>query len=219
MANQIPLRESPLSAGGYLLPVEQGEILTNGMLLEAGAIALAGDKRATSATKTQFGIWLGTPTAGFVGEGAPKPVTGAEFGQTQMNVKKVASIVLFTDEMIEDVQSGDLNVLVDSGVRNAINDIIDAHAIGIDSGVAITSAFDNTLAATTTVQELDQTKPDGLQLAVSGAMGKLEANGYASNLGVLTGTGWAQVIRDARATLGAVVTPIPFHVERSPRAA
>lgn len=201
MANQIPLRESPLAAGGYLLPVEQGDILTNGMLLEAGAIALAGDSRTTSATKTQFGIWLGAPTAGFVGEGAPKPVTGAEFGQTQMNVKKVASIVLFTDEMIEDVQSGDLNVLVDSGVRNAINDVIDAHAIGMDSGVAITTAFDNALKDTTLTQEYDQTKADGLQLAISGAMGKLEANGYAANLGVLTGTGWAQTIRDARSTV------------------
>src|SRR5262245_9997160 len=128
MANQIPLRESPLSAGGYLLPVEQGDILTNGVLLDAGAIALAGDKRATAATKTRSTTRLGPPTAGFVGEGAAKPVTGAEFGQTSMNVKKVASIVLFTDEMIEDVQAGDLNVLVDSGVRNAINDIIDAHA-------------------------------------------------------------------------------------------
>jgi len=201
MANQIPLRESPLAAGGYLLPVEQGEILTNGILLSAGAIALAGDKRATSATKTQFTIWLGTPTAGFVGEGAAKPVTGAEFGQTSMDVKKVASIVLFTDEMIEDVQSGDLNVLVDSGVRNAINDIIDAHAIGIDSGVAITSAFNSTLAATTQTVELDQSKPDGLQLAVSAAMGKLEANGYPSDLGALFGSGWAQAIRDARSTI------------------
>jgi hypothetical protein len=207
MANQIPLRESPLSAGGYLLPVEQGDILTNGMLQEAGAIALAGDKRATSATKTQFTIWLGTPTAGFVGEGAAKPVTGAEFGQTVMNVKKVASIVLFTDEMIEDVQAGDLNVLVDSGVRSAINDVIDAHAIGKDSGVDITTAFDTALRATTASVEYDQTKADGLQLAISKAMGILEANGYGDqgSMGVLTGFGFAQLIRDARSTVDPTV--------------
>src|SRR5215467_6657967 len=155
MANQIPLRESPLSAGGYLLPIEQGDMLTNGMLLEAGAIALAGDKRATSATKTQFTIWLGTPTAGFVGEGAPKPVTGGEFGQTAINVKKVASIVLFTDEMIEDVQAGDLNPLVDGGVRGAINDVIDANIVGKDSGVNITTAFDTMLRSTTQTVEYD----------------------------------------------------------------
>ena len=66
MANQIPLRESPLSAGGYLLPIEQGDILTNGLLQSSGALALAGDSRATTATKTQFTIWLGAPTASFV---------------------------------------------------------------------------------------------------------------------------------------------------------
>src|SRR5262252_5020975 len=108
MPNQIPLRESPPNAGGYLLPIEQGELLTQAILVESGAIALAGDSRATSAVKMQFPIWLGAPTAAAVGEGASKPVTGAEFGQAVMNVKKFASIVLFTDEMIEDVQAGDL---------------------------------------------------------------------------------------------------------------
>lgn len=203
MANQIPLRESPPNAGGYLLPPEQGDILTQAILVESGAIALAGDKRATSAIKTQFPIWLGQPTAAPVGEGATKPVTGAEFGQSVINVKKFASIVLFTDEMLEDVQSGDLNVLVDSGVRTAINDVIDAHAVGLTKGTALTSVFDSTLAATTSQVEYDQTKPDALQLAVSKAMGVLEANGYgdSSQMGALLGFGFAQVLRDARSTL------------------
>lgn len=203
MANQIPLRESPLNAGGYLLPFEQGDILTNGLLLEAGAFALAGDKRATSVTKTQFSIWLGAPTAAFVGEGAVKPATGAEFGQTTINVKKVASIVLFTDEMIEDVQSGDLNVLVDSGVRKGIADVIDAHAVGKAKGVDLTTNFDNALRGTTATVEYQQAKADGLQLAVSAAMGQLEANGYGdqSQMGILLGFGFQQLIRDARSTL------------------
>jgi len=203
MANQIPIAENPPAAGGYLLPPEQGDILTQGILVESGAIALAGDKRATSAVKTQFPIWLGQPTAAPVGEGAVKPVTGAAFGITYINVKKFASIVLFTDEMLEDVQGGDLNVLVDSGVRTAINDVIDAHAVGLSKGVAITSVFDSTLAATTSIVEYDQTKPDALQLAVSKAMGILEANGYggAGSMGALLGFGFAQVLRDARSTL------------------
>jgi HK97 family phage major capsid protein len=159
MANKIPIAEATLgAASSFLLPPEQGDILVNGMLQESGAIALAGDARATGSTKTQFGIWLGSPTAGPVGEGAPKPVTGAEFGATEMNVKKFASIVLFTDEMIEDVQGGDLNVLVDSGVRSAINDVTDAHAIGKDSGVNITGVFDSMLRQTTQTVEVDLTK-------------------------------------------------------------
>jgi hypothetical protein len=210
MPNQIPFAEAPPQAGGYLLPPEQGDILTQAILIESGVIALAGDKRATSAVKTQFPIWLGQPTAAAVGEGAVKPVTGASFGITYINVKKFASIVLFTDEMLEDVQSGDLNVLVDSGVRTAINDVIDANGVGLAKGVPITTVFDSALAATTSTVEYTQAKPDALQLAVSQAMGQLEANGYgdASQMGVLLGFGFAQVLRDARSTLD---TSLPIY--------
>jgi hypothetical protein len=203
MANQIPLAESPLNAGGYILPWEQGGILVNGILAEAGAIALAGDKRATATYKTQFGIWLGQPTAGPVGEGAVKPATGAEFGQSFMYVKKFASIVLFTDEMLDDVQNGDLNVLVDSNVRLALSQSIDANAIGKNVGVNITGVFDSMLRSTTATVEYDQTKPDGLQLAMSKAMGVLEGNGYGDpgQMGALLGFGFSQVLRDARSTL------------------
>ena len=203
MANQIPFAENPPIAGGYLLPPEQGDILTQAILIESGAIALAGDKRATGGVKTQFPIWLGQPTASAVGEGAEKPVTGASFGLTYINIKKFASIVLFTDEMLEDVQSGDLNVLVDSGVRTAINDVIDANGVGLQKGVPITSVFDSWLTQATQTVEYDQTKPDALQLAVSNAMGLLEANGYGdtSQMGVLLGYGFAQVLRNARSTL------------------
>jgi hypothetical protein len=201
--NYIPIGGDRAGAGGYLLPWDVGQILINGILQEAGAIALAGDARATSTRRTMFNIWLGEPTAGAVGEGGKKPVTGAAFDQTNMYVKKFASIVLFTDEMLEDVQAGDLNVLVDSGIRMAINDVIDAHAIGLDHGVPIATVFDSMLAATTQAVEFDQTKPDGLQLAISQAMGLLEANGYANpgQMGVLLGSGFAQVLRDARSTL------------------
>jgi hypothetical protein len=202
MANVIPLSGATLAGGGYLLPPEQGDIVTNGVLQYAGAIALAGDARATNSRKTQFPIWLGTPTAGPVGEGAPKPVTGAEFGQTELNVKKFASIVMFTEEMIEDVQAGDLSPLVDTGVRTAIQDSIDANAIGKDSGVNITGVFDSMLRQTTNTVEYDASKADGLELAVSAAMGKLEAAGYGNvgQMGALLGFGFNQRIRDARSS-------------------
>jgi hypothetical protein len=205
MPNQIPISGATPGAGGFILPTEQGDILTNGVLQAVGALQLCGDSRATSSRKTQFGIWLGAPTAGFVGEGAPKPVTGAEFGQTVMNVKKIATIVLFTDEMLEDVQAGDLNPLVDSGVRTAIADVIDANIIGKDNGVNITTNFDNALRATTAVVEYDQTKGDALARAVSAAMGILEGNGYGDtgSMGLLLGTGFGQILRDARSAVDA----------------
>lgn len=200
MPNQIPFSGATNAAGGYVLPKEQGEILTNGLLQRNGVISLAGDARTTSARKTEFPIWLGQPTAGFVGEGAPKPVTGGEFGQAVLNVKKVASIVLFTDEQIEDLQDGDVNVLIDGGVRDAIADVIDAHALGLDSGGPIATAFDNALASSTLAVEYSGGQADGLQAAVSAAMGKLEANGYDNpeNLAVCLHPAFRQVVRDAK---------------------
>ena len=201
MANNIPFSGATPEAGGYLLPEEQGGILTNGVLQENGVIRLAGDAKTTNKRKTTFNIWLGKPTAGPVGEGARKPVTGGEFGQTEMSVKKFASIVLFTDEQIEDVQDGDLNVLVDSGVREALAQSIDAHALGKDNGANITSVFTNSFRdSAASPIEVDFTKADGLQKAVSAAMGVLEGNGYGSpeNMGIALGFGFQQMLRDAQ---------------------
>lgn len=201
MPNHIPFSGASPEAGGILLPEEQGEILTNGVLQENGALRIAGDVRTTSRRKTTFPIWLGRPTAGPVGEGGRKPVTGGEFGSAEMHAKKFASIVLFTDEQIDDLQGGDLNVLVDSGVRQALAQSIDAHVVGKEHGTNITSVFDNALCDTNADPvEVDLSKPDGLQLAVSAAMGVLEENGYGNpaNMGVVLGFGFQRLLRDAK---------------------
>lgn len=210
MANNTPLSGLSDAAGGILLPPAQGQLLTNGILQESGAIALAGDKRTTSSRKEAFPIFNGLPTAEFVGEGGTKPVTGAEFSGGTLNIKKVASIITFTDEMLEDVQNGDFNVLVDSGIRAAITDVIDANAVGKDSGTNISTAFDTAYYDTTQTVEWDSTKQDGLNLAISAAMGSLEANGY-NDLGVLIPGDANRTLRDARAvngggTLGTVAS-------------
>jgi HK97 family phage major capsid protein len=203
MANNTPLSGLSDAAGGILLPTAQGELLTKGVLLESGALSFAGDARTTSSRREAFTIWNGTPTAEIVGEGGTKPVTGAEFGGGTLNIKKIASIVTFTDEQLEDVQNGDMNVLVDSGVREAIADVADANAVGKDSGTNISGAFDSELTATTQTVEWDSTKQDGLSLAISAALGTLEANGYGKDpgkLGILVHPSYARVIRDARIT-------------------
>lgn len=199
MANQIPFAEGSGASGGYLIPDKQAGVLTQGILQKAGALALAGDRRATDAKKEVFSIWLGQPTAGFVGEGAAKPVTGGELGQANLNIKKIASIVLFTDEQREDVKNGDLDVLVDSGVRSAIADVADAHAIGKDSGTDIAGSFDTMLRSTTATVELGTTA-DALRLAVSQGMAVLEGNGYgdSGSMGVLLAADVKAKIRDAR---------------------
>jgi hypothetical protein len=200
MANNIPLSGLSDAAGGIVLPEAQGALLTNGLLQEAGAFQIAGDSRTTSSRREAFAIWNGTPTAEIVGEGGTKPVTGAEFSGGTLNIKKIASIVTFTDEMLEDVQNGDLNVLVDSGVRAAIADVADANALGKDSGTNITGAFDSELTASSSSVEL-ATGQDALAVAVSAAMGTLEANGY-TDLGVVHSSDLARHIRDARVVPG-----------------
>jgi hypothetical protein len=194
--------------GGYLLPPEQGEILVNGVLVETGALQLAGDARATTSRKTNYPIWLGQPDADFVGEGSAKPVTGASFGQATIDIKKLASIIVFTDEMLEDLQNGDLNVLADAGVRQAIAKKVDQHIVGLgaSAGAAGASNFNTTLvgnypgAGVTIGADTVSNVDDRLQKAVSAAMGVLEGNGYGdpSNMGVLLGFGWQQTLRDSR---------------------
>jgi len=202
-ANQIPFSGAANVSGGYLLPPEQGEILVNGILVETGAIQLAGDARSTSARKTNFPIWLGRPTAGPVGEGGTKGVTGAAFGQATLEVVKFASIIVFTDEQLEDLQNGDLSVLADAGVRQALSVAIDAHAVDLSGGSNISggSVFNSpflpsagpgvTLAGTTGTE---------IQKGVSAALGILEENGYGNpaDIGVLLGFGFQQPLRDAR---------------------
>lgn len=191
MANQSPLSGLSDAAGGILLPTEQGEILTEGILQEAGALSLAGDKRTTRSRKEVFGIWQGQPTAAFVAEAGTKPVTGAEFGAGTLTIQKIAVICVFTDEMLDDVQNGDLNVLVDGGIRSAIAGTADYDAVN-------GSNFDSALVDSTSSVAMG-TAPDALGLAISAARGSLEANGYGNpaNQGVLLTTGFAQHIRDA----------------------
>lgn len=200
MANQIPLSGATDAAGGYVLPTTQGEILTNGLLQESGALAIAGDVRSTNSRKESYPVWLGAPTATFVGEAGRKPVTGAELSTTAVNIKKIATILPFTDEMREDVVNGDLDTLVDTGIRSAIADVIDANVVGKDSGTNLTTNFDSMLRSTSATVELG-TGGDAIRKAVSAGMGILEANGYRQNLGVLMAADAGQVIRDARAAV------------------
>lgn len=203
MANQIPLSGASSAAGGYVLPTELGGILVNGILRETGALQQCGDSRGTGKRATTFPIWLGKPTAGFVGEGARKPVTGAEFGTGTLNVKKVATIVPMTDEWQEDLEGDEVNALIDDGVRDAIAEVIDAHIIGKAAGVDLTTSFDSMLRSTTSSVELGVSAlGDRLRLAISAAMGILEANGYGNpaNMGIILAADIAQHIRDARET-------------------
>lgn len=209
MPNQIPLSGATNAAGGYLIPDRPAELLINGLLKEAGAIEQVGDARATNTRREIYPIWLGQPTASFVGEGARKPVTGAELGQTSLTVKKVATIIPLTEEFVEDLQYDTFNALVDAGVRTAIRDVIDANIVGKSAGANITGNFDTMLRSTTSTVDINNTGGDRLRLAISAAMGTLEANGYGNpaNMGLILPADVPQHIRDARTAFDAT-TPV-----------
>lgn len=205
MANEIPLAEGTQAAGGYLVPEEHvDEILVDGIRRESAVAALA--KRITVRGKqAKITTYGGRPVAGFVDEGASKPVTGASFGQTTINIKKIAATVLYTEEMLEDARK-DPRAFVNVDVQGAFADLIDAHALGMAAGAAIVGNFDAELVGTSQTVELGS-GGDAFALAVSQAMEKVEANGYRPS-GVAAASDIRGHLRDSRHT---VETAMPVY--------
>lgn len=202
MANQKPI-STVNAAGGYLLTPEIQDALLSKVARETAVFRLAKTIRVNTNAVT-WPVYLGRPTAGFVGEAATKPTTGAEFGQLTASIKKIATHVRYTTEILEDAQQNP-QVLINPDVEAAIADLADYHALGTHVGAANTTAtyttsFDAALQNCTTTQELDLTNADGFSLALSAAVATLEGKGYTRNLSVLAGYRLKQHLRDARNT-------------------
>jgi HK97 family phage major capsid protein len=177
MANAIPLLEGTNASGGFYVPdTFVQDAFSRGIDRRSAVAALAKTRRVTG-KREQYTEYVGRPTAAFVAEGADKPATGAEYAQVTVDIKKIASVVMYTEELIEDAQS-DPTLLVNNDVRAAFADLIDAHALGQTSAGTLTSQFNSTLRSTTQTVEYDQTKADGLALAVSSAINTIQTNGY-----------------------------------------
>jgi HK97 family phage major capsid protein len=216
MANAIPLLEGTNASGGYLVPDEIGQTLTNTIKREGAIADLARVDRLVG-KRTNYPVYAGRPTAAFVAEGAPKPATGAEYSQTVLNVKKIATTVMYTEELLEDARE-DPRVLVNADVESAFADLIDAHGLGWQAGSAITTSFDSAVGATTQTTEYDQTKADGLALAVSAAMNTIESNGGTPS-GLVLASDARATFRNARQSgsgLGAAQPVFTNGFEREP---
>jgi HK97 family phage major capsid protein len=148
------------------------------------------------ASTVKFTEYVGRPTAAFVDEAADKAATGAEYAQVTVDIKKIASIVMYTQELLDDAQD-DPQLLINADVRAAFADLIDKHALGWSSTGAIVSQFNSELAETTQGQEWVQADEDGLANAISTAMETIEANGYQPTGVILARDGGAQ-LRGAR---------------------
>jgi HK97 family phage major capsid protein len=204
VANQIPLSGASNEAGAYLFRDDFGELLIDAINVESAVMQLARVDRL-SARRKVYAVDVGDPTVAFVDESEDKPVTGAEFGQMDLNVKKLAAIVIYTEEMLEDAIS-DPRVLINRRLAQKFALKIDAHALGMEDGAVITGEFDDELVATTTATTDLGTGGDAFALAVSQAIELVEANGYDAT-GIIAARDVKASLRDARATV-ETATPV-----------
>lgn len=203
MANAIPLLEGTDASGGYLVRDTYGQTLQNKIQREAAALSLARVDRVPG-KRQKYTVYAGRPTATFVNEAAAKGVTGAEFAEISVDVKKIATNVLYTEELLEDARE-DPTVLVSADVEAAFSDLIDAHLLGYQAGSSITTQFNSALRATTQTVEVG-TGADAIPLAVSEAIADIEANGGRPN-GLIVNPDVRKVLRDAR-TAGDATKPL-----------
>jgi predicted phage gp36 major capsid-like protein len=211
MANAIPLLEGTDASGGYLVPDELGRTLRR-----RSSVSLRSQASPVSSGSAASGpSTRSTPAARRVdhAEGAEKPATGAEFTELTLNVKKIARLVMYTEELLEDARE-DPRVLVNADVEAAFADLIDAQALGYAAGAAIVSSFDSELTSTTQTHELG-TGGDAFAVAVSQAMADVEAAGGRPN-GIIAASDVRSNLRDARATVETASPVYTNGFEREP---
>jgi len=184
------------AAGGFLVRDNNspGVVFQRGINRQS-AIAELAQIRPMTGKRERMTEYVGRPTAAFVGEGAAKPVTGAEYAEVVLDVKKIASTVLFSKEVLEDAAE-DPTPIIAQDVRAAISDLIDQHALGWSNGGAIVGQFNSELMETTQSVELGA-GADALAVAISAAMELIEANGYMPTGAVLARDAGAH-LRDRR---------------------
>ena len=206
MANAIPLLEGTDASGGYLVPdAIQGIFFERGLNRQSALATMPGLRvRRVNGKREKYTEYVGRPTFATVAEAAPKPATGAEYAQVTLDIVKGACVVMYTTELIEDAIE-DPTVLINNDVRNAANDWIDTNALGRNAAGTIVGSFNTELAETTLTQELG-TGGDAIPRAISGAMAKVEANGY-SPTGVILAFDARAALRDARMTV-ETATPL-----------
>jgi hypothetical protein len=198
MANAIPLLAGTDTSGGFLVPdTFNGLLFERGLNRKSAVLAMPGLRvRRVNGKRERFTEYVGRPTVATVAEGADKPATGAEYAQVTCDIVKAATIVMYTEELIEDAQD-DPTILINADVRAAFADYIDSNALGRNAAGQIVSAFNSELSETTQTVELANTGGDRVAVAVSAAMGLVEGNGYTPT-GIILVHDARQHFRDAR---------------------
>lgn len=211
MANQIPLLEGTSAAGGYLVPDGQnGLTFDRGIARSSAVLSMPGLRRQVVAGKREkYTEYVGRPTVATVAEAADKPVTGAELAEVSLDIVKAAGTILLTEEMIEDAgaQGGQFIQRIDTDIRAAFADWVDANALGRNSSGAIVGSFNSELSETTQTVELG-TSGDAFAVAVAAAKNTIAQNGYRAT-GVIAANDVEFHLASARSALDATA-PVYF---------
>jgi hypothetical protein len=126
MANAIPLLEGTNASGGFLVPdgdrrhrLQPRSQPRVGDRVDARPAHPPGHGKREKLTE-----YVGRPTVATVAEGAAKPATGAEYAQVTLDIVKAATVIMYTEELIEDAVE-DPTVLINNDVRAAFADYVD----------------------------------------------------------------------------------------------
>src|SRR5262245_15439024 len=98
MANAIPLLEGTDASGGYRVRDSFGRTIQRTIRRESAVMSVSRVDRVPG-KKQRYTVYAGRPVAAFVAEGGPKAATGAEFTEVVIDIKKIACIVLYTEEI------------------------------------------------------------------------------------------------------------------------
>lgn len=207
MPNAIPLLEGTNASGGFLVPDgDGGLVFSRGLNRESAVATMPGLRvRQVVGKREKLTEYVGRPTVATVAEGAAKPLTGAEYAQITLDVVKAATIIPYSEELLEDAVE-DPTVLINQDVRAAFADYIDSNALGRTATGQIVGAYNSELAETTQTVELG-TAGDALAVAISAAMALIEANGYTPTGAILANDGRAH-LRNARGPGDNAASPL-----------
>lgn len=196
---------SNTNGGGALSPNPLVDIILQKSLDAADTTRFARVEAAQGRQET-YVVDNNSVSASFVTEEGVKPLADMSWTTATVNIKKLAVVSVFSDELLADAQYNP-TVLAQPKVERAFARLIDAHLLGRENGTAVSSEFDGSLADAAESVNYDGTQADGLRRAVSAAMGKLEEAGYGDNLAVILSTDARQYARDVRSTSDEVSAP------------
>lgn len=202
MANAIPLLEGTAASGGYLVPDGQnGLTFEKGILRRSAVLSAPGLRRqVVNGKREKYTEYVGRPTVATVAEGADKPATGAELAELTLDIVKAAGVVMLTEELVEDAGPALLQ-RIDADIREAFAEYIDQNALGRNAAGTIVGSFNTELEGTTASVELGGTG-DALAVAISSAMGTIEAAGY-NPTAVIAANDVSTHLRNARTAVDA----------------